>query len=197
MRTFDATTGQVVVTSGGAPSRTKLIAEQYNKFLLDEQKVREVGDYVSRLPLMRQKELAIESAQRRNAAELERMVQRDVFDEAISRQRAQVSLRMAIEHMVGNLRHDTRELSLIRIHSAAVDSILHAEAERIADQVIKRHLAKVVPDSTTTVDIMEMTLDAWRRAHVPDPPRRVIEVKPPKRSPNARRASFRGGGPMM
>jgi hypothetical protein len=189
VRTFDAATGQVVINKHGIPSRVALVNEHYSTFLRDPQKVREVGDYVSRLPLQRQRELAVESVKRKNAAEYERMVQRDVFDEAISRQRAQVSLRMSVENMVGNLHHDTRELSLIRIHSAAVDSLLHQEAERLADRAIKQHLAKVVPDSTTSVDILEMTLDAWRRRHVPEPPRRVIE--PPNRRQSVRRASFR------
>lgn len=187
MRTFDPTTGSVTVTLSAFPSRSTLIVQNYKKLVSDQQKIAEVGEYVARLPLSRRKELAIESAQRKSVSDFASMMRRDVFDQEVCLHRAQAALRMSIEHMLGDMNHDTRELSLIRVNSAAVDAVLFAEAERLADQTIKQHLTKVVPDSTTTVDILEMRLDAWRRNNVPQPPRVVLD---PVQS-RTRRASFR------
>ena len=192
VRTFDAATGEVRLSAFGIPKRSYLVAHQYRKMLTNDMKMQEIASYVARMPLKRQRALAIESALQKHQDEFGRMVSRDVYAPEVSFQRAEIMYRMAIHNMVGHLSADTRELSMIRIHSAAVDTVVYQEAEKVADQQIKQHLAKVVPDSTSGIDILSMTLDAWRRINVPEPPRRVIEPAPVTIS--RRRASVRLNG---
>jgi hypothetical protein len=195
VRTFDIATGTVKTARSAVPKRESLVAAHYGRFRRDEGKINEMAEYVARMPVQRQRDLAVQATLRRHQAEHRRMVQRDVFSEAVSEARASVAYRMAVHNMIGHLREDTRELSLIRIHTAAVDALLYAEAEKLADQRIKQQLAQVVPDSTTSIDILSMKLDAWRRHNIPEPPRRIVVQEHAAAGGGfttmARRASFR------
>ena len=179
-------------TAAGIPKRSTLIRKKYKSFLENAAKVTEAEQHVDRLSLREKMALALQSLRRRHREEWDRMVRRGVFSDEVARERANVLFRIEVDNTIGHINSDTKELSVIRIHNAAADAILFNEAQRLADVEIQQFLCEILPDSVTPVDVLELSLDAYRQAHVPHPPRRLLPETARHTSRVGRRSSFRG-----
>lgn len=190
-RTFDHSSGEVTVKSKAAvPKRSTLVRQRYYELWADPDKVEEAEQLVRKLASAKKSEYAVASVKRRHAEILSKILRKGVFSPEIAHCRINVSLRIALEELIGHLGMDTAELSHIRVHNAATDTVLYLEAERRADEELKRFVAKILPSSTTAVDLMEMAIDSYRQRHVPPPPRRLVDGEPPQPKPQ-RRPSFK------
>ena len=201
LRTFDSKTGQVTVNHASTvPKRANLVRRHYLAYWRNPKKVAESEELVRRLPFKTRKKYAIESVKRKHQEELQRIIAKDVFDQEVALHRVNVSLQMSLEHIVGQLDSETRELSMIRMESAATDAVLYKEAERVADAEIQHFHAKVIPAGTTAVQLMSMAIDSYKERFVPAPPRQLVPetaspvpMKPTSRL-SRRPSAMMGGG---
>lgn len=157
------------------PDVDTLTRRAYVSFKADAQKMADVSDYVTRLPISRQQELAMACHERRHRGLFQSMRHRDVFDVDVHKQRAAVSYRLAVEDVTTRFENpSTRELARIRIAGAAVDETLWRDARKAATDVVAEAQQQLIPVGTSRVELLGLRLDAWRKRHVPQPPRRLM-----------------------
>ena len=81
--------------------------------------------------------------------------------------RMEVALNADRREMLSHFGFDTEELSIIRVHNAATDSILYRKAEELAKLEAEKFQSNVISDNVSPMELLVMQLDAYRYCNVP------------------------------
>ena len=172
---FDVSTGAIEITNSRDTDRGRLVAQLYHGMQHNETMKSQLFQVVMQKSLADRTELARSTLARFHTNKQRAMFSRKVLPDVVSRHRANLLKHLEIERCFGDLSKDTSELAAVRIASAAVDQMLFLEAQKVADAQLKQQRSLVLPDAVKPVDVLEMRIDAYRRQHVPFPPRRIVE----------------------
>lgn len=167
-RSFDPKEGRVVYHRGeGLPNLERLVQQYYVKLWKDTQEVENAEFRVANMKEQEQVQFAAASLKRKAQGKLDRALKRGVLEEKTALVRMQQALLTEYAEVVSHLGFDTEELSLIRVHNAATDEVIHQKASYLARLEVERLAANEISDDLTRVDILGMQLDHFRHKHVP------------------------------
>lgn len=172
-RTFDRKACKVVYhPPSKRPDQAAITKRIYNRLWTDAYEVENAEKRVNQLPATEQLRLAAMSIQRKAQGNLHRALRRGVQDEESARTRAHNTMITEYQELVTHLGFDTEELSLIRLHNAATDTVLYQKAEYLASLEVDMFQANLISQNVTPTDVLCMQLDAFRHQNVPFPLRR-------------------------
>lgn len=196
-RTFDKKEGRVVLhSSAEIPNQEKRAAAIFVALKKDSYEVEQAELRVTTLSEIEQVRLAAMALRRRAQRDLKRTIRKGQLDAATALVKTQQALLADFNDTVGHLGTDTQELSLIRVHNAATDEVLHQKAQYMAKLEVDRFQAVMVGDEVTPTEILSMQLDAFRHKHVapfPAPRKKRSDLDVPIPD-GRRRSSDRGAG---
>lgn len=173
-RTFDRATGTIVVHPP-PPNPVIVVHQIYERLWANPEEVDSAEMCVVSLSMADQVALATEFLKRRATMTLRKSQQKGVMDDEQLKLRMEVALNADRREMLSHFGFDTEELSIIRVHNAATDSILYRKAEELAKLEAEKFQSNVISDNVSPVELLVMQLDAYRYRNVPLPSRKAFQ----------------------